>query len=109
LIGKGAWALEGGKPVGRGYLELTAQRLRARAGLKDARIRVRCGGRRARGFGKLLGHTVTTTARYTPPAADSVKAAADQVAQSIASAPFVLNCYPAIVSGGIDRPTLARQ
>ena len=38
-------------------------------------------------IGKLLGHTqVTTTARYAHLAADPVKAAADQVAQSIASA-----------------------
>jgi hypothetical protein len=37
-------------------------------------------------IGKLLGHTQVTTARLTRPAADPVKAAADQAAQSIASA-----------------------
>jgi hypothetical protein len=45
-------------------------------------------------IGKPLGQTVTTTARYTPPAADPGRAAANQVAQSIVSAPFVLICYP---------------
>src|SRR5512134_350861 len=91
------WVIYGIKPGGR-LIDLQPfwQRLRARAGLKDARIHdlrhtfastAVAAGQGLPMIGKLLGHTqVATTARYSHLAADPVKAAADQVAQSIASA-----------------------
>jgi integrase len=72
------------------------QRLRARAGLKDARIHdlrhtfasaAVAAGQGLPMIGKLLGHTqVQTTARYAHLAADPVKAAAEQVSAVIAAA-----------------------
>jgi integrase len=72
------------------------QRVRARAGLKDARIHdlrhtfastAVAAGQGLPMIGKLLGHTqVQTTARYAHLAVDPVKAAADQVSSTIASA-----------------------
>src|SRR5512132_1712922 len=91
------WVIYGIKPGGR-LIDLQPfwQRLRARAGLKDARIHdlrhtfasaAVTAGQGLPMIGKLLGHTqVATTARYAHLAADPVKAAADRVAQSIASA-----------------------
>ncbi|MFZ1414166.1 MAG: tyrosine-type recombinase/integrase [Defluviicoccus sp.] len=71
-------------------------RLRARAGLRDARIHdlrhtyASAAVAASQGLpmiGKLLGHTqVRTKARYAHLAADPVKAAADQVAAVIAAA-----------------------
>jgi integrase len=76
--------------------DLQPQRLRARAGLKDARIHdlrhtfasaAVAAGQGLPVIGKLLGHTqVQTTARYAHLAADPVKAAANGVAQRIADA-----------------------
>jgi integrase len=70
------------------------QRVRARAGLKDARIHdlrhtfastAVAAGQGLPMIGKLLGHTqVATTARYAHLAADPVKAAAEQVSSAIA-------------------------
>jgi integrase len=70
------------------------QRVRARAGLKDARIHdlrhtfastAVTAGQGLPMIGKLLGHTqVATTARYAHLAADPVKAAAEQVSSAIA-------------------------
>jgi integrase len=72
------------------------QRVRARAGLKDARIHdlrhtfastAVAAGQGLPMIGKLLGHTqVQTTARYAHLAVDPVKAAADQVSSTIAAA-----------------------
>jgi site-specific recombinase XerD len=72
------------------------QRVRARAGLKDVRIRdlrhtfastAVAAGQGLPMIGKLLEHTqVQTTARYAHLAADLVKMAADQVASNIAAA-----------------------
>jgi len=69
------------------------QRIRARAGLKDARIHdlrhtfastAVAAGQGLPMIGKLLGHTqVQTTARYAHLAADPVKNAADAVADSL--------------------------
>jgi integrase len=85
------------KPGGR-LIDLQPfwQRLRARAGLKDARIHdlrhtfasaAVAAGQGLPMIGKLLGHTqVQTTARYAHLAADPVKAAAEQVSAVIASA-----------------------
>ena len=74
------------------------QRVRARAGLKDARIHdlrhtfasaAIAAGQGLPMIGKLLGHTqVATTARYAHLAADPVKAAADQVSSDIAKSVF---------------------
>jgi integrase len=74
------------------------QRVRARAGLKDARIHdlrhtfasaAVAAGQGLPMIGKLLGHTqVTTTARYAHLAADPVKAAADHVSSAIANSIF---------------------
>lgn len=72
------------------------QRVRARAGLKDARIHdlrhtfastAVAAGQGLPMIGKLLGHTqVQTTARYAHLAADPVKSAADSVADSLQQA-----------------------
>ncbi len=72
------------------------QRVRARAGLKDARIHdlrhtfastAVAAGQGLPIIGKLLGHTqVQTTARYAHLAADPVKNAADAVASSLQQA-----------------------
>ena len=91
------WVIYGIKPGGRlTDLQPFWQRLRARAGLKDARIHdlrhtfasaAVAAGQGLPMIGKLLGHTqVQTTARYAHLAADPVKAAADHVAQNIAAA-----------------------
>ena len=90
------WVIYGTKPSGR-LIDLQPfwQRLRARAGLKDARIHdlrhtfasaAVAAGQGLPMIGKLLGHTqVQTTARYAHLAADPVKAAAEQVSAVIAS------------------------
>jgi integrase len=72
------------------------QRVRARAGLKDARIHdlrhtfastAIAAGQGLPMIGKLLGHTqVQTTARYAHLAADPVRSAADSVATSLQQA-----------------------
>ncbi|MEQ9811645.1 MAG: tyrosine-type recombinase/integrase [Azospirillaceae bacterium] len=72
------------------------QRVRARAGLKDARIHdlrhtfastAVAAGQGLPMIGKLLGHTqVQTTARYAHLASDPVKSAADSVANSLQQA-----------------------
>ncbi len=89
------WVIHGIKPGGR-LMNLRPfwQRLRARAGLKDARIHdlrhtfasaAVAAGQGLPMIGKLLGHTqVQTTARYAHLAADPVKAAAEQVSNVIA-------------------------
>jgi integrase len=69
-------------------------RVRARAGLKNARIHdlrhtfastAVAAGQGLPMIGKLLGHTqVATTARYAHLASDPVKAAAEQVSRAIA-------------------------
>jgi integrase len=92
-----AWVIVGTKP-GAHLTDLQPfwQRVRARAGLKDARIHdlrhtfastAVAAGQGLPMIGKLLGHTqVQTTARYAHLAAEPVKAAADQVASTIAAA-----------------------
>jgi site-specific recombinase XerD len=87
----------GVKPGGR-LIDLQPfwQPVRARAGLKDARIHdlrhtfastAVAAGQGLSMIGKLLGHTqVATTARYAHLAADPVKVAVDRVAGAIASA-----------------------
>jgi integrase len=94
LVGN-PWVICGIKPGGR-LIDLQPfwQRLRARAGLKDARIHdlrhtfasaAVAAGQCLPMIGKLLGHTqVATTARYAHLAADPVKAAADHVSTAIA-------------------------
>jgi integrase len=72
------------------------QRVRARAGLKDARIHdlrhtfastAVASGQGLPMIGKLLGHTqVQTTARYAHLAADPVRSAAESVASSLQQA-----------------------
>jgi integrase len=91
------WVISGIKPSGR-LIDLQPfwQRLRARAGLKDARIHdlrhtfasaAVAAGQGLPMIGRLLGHTqVQTTARYAHLAADPVKAAAEQVSAVIANA-----------------------
>ena len=91
------WVIYGIKPVGR-LIDLQPfwQRVRARAGLKDARIHdlrhtfasaAVAAGQGLPMIGKLLGHTqVETTARYAHLAADPVKAAAERVSGVIARA-----------------------
>ena len=90
------WVIYGIKPGGR-FIDLQPfwQRMRARAGLKDARIHdlrhtfasaAVAAGQGLPMIGKLLGHTqVQTTARYAHLAADPVKAAADHVSAAIAA------------------------
>lgn len=93
------WVIYGIKPGGRlTDLQPFWQRLRARAGLKDARIHdlrhtfasaAVAAGQGLPMIGKLLGHTqVETTARYAHLAADPVKAAADHVSAAIANSIF---------------------
>jgi integrase len=91
------WVIVGVKP-GAHLTDLQPfwQRVRARAGLKDARIHdlrhtfastAVAAGQGLPMIGKLLGHTqVQTTARYAHLAVDPVKAAADQVSKTIADA-----------------------
>ena len=87
------WVITGKNPGARlSDLQPFWQRLRARAGLKDARIHdlrhtfasaAVAAGQGLPMIGKLLGHTqVQTTARYAHLAADPVKAAAEQVSAS---------------------------
>jgi integrase len=89
------WVITGKLPGSRlSDLQPFWQRLRARAGLKDARIHdlrhtfastAVAAGQGLPMIGKLLGHTqVQTTARYAHLAADPVKAAADHVSSEIA-------------------------
>lgn len=92
-----SWVIVGTKP-GAHLTDLQPfwQRVRARAGLKDARIHdlrhtfastAVAAGQGLPMIGKLLGHTqVQTTARYAHLAADPVRAAADQIAKTIAAA-----------------------
>jgi integrase len=95
-VEKNPWVIVGTKPGARlTDLQPFWQRVRARAGLKDVRIHdlrhsfastAVAAGRGLPMIGKLLGHTqVQTTARYAHLAADPVKAAAEQVASSIAA------------------------
>jgi len=90
------WVIAGKNPGARlSDLQPFWQRVRARAGLKDARIHdlrhtfastAVAAGQGLPMIGKLLGHTqVQTTARYAHLAADPVKAAAEQVSHAIAS------------------------
>jgi integrase len=91
------WVIVGAKP-GTHLTDLQPfwQRVRARAGLKDARIHdlrhtfastAIASGQGLPMIGKLLGRTqVQTAARYAHLAADPVKAAADQVSSTIAAA-----------------------
>ena len=91
------WVIVGAKPGARlTDLQPFWQRVRARAGLKDARIHdlrhtfastAVANGQGLPMIGKLLGHTqVQTTARYAHLAAEPVRKAADQVAARIAEA-----------------------
>lgn len=92
-----SWVIAGTKP-GAPLVDLQPfwQRVRARAGLKDARIHdlrhtfastAVAAGQGLPMIGKLLGHTqVQTTARYAHLAADPVKAAANAVSTSLAEA-----------------------
>jgi integrase len=92
-----AWVITGtlpGKPLSD--LQPFWQRVRARAGVKDARIHdlrhtfasaAVASGQGLPMIGKLLGHTqVQTTARYAHLAAEPVKLAADAVAQNLQKA-----------------------
>lgn len=90
------WVIAGKNPGARlSDLQPFWQRVRARAGLKDARIHdlrhtfasaAVAAGQGLPMIGKLLGHTqVQTTARYAHLAADPVKAAAEQVSAVIAA------------------------
>ncbi len=90
------WVIWGKKPGAHLYgLQDVWERVRARAGLKNARIHdlrhtfasaAVAAGQGLPMIGKLLGHTqVATTARYAHLAADPVKAAAEQVSSAIAS------------------------
>jgi integrase len=91
------WVIVGTKPGARlSDLQPFWQRVRARAGLKDARIHdlrhtfastAVANGQGLPMIGKLLGHTqVQTTARYAHLAVEPVREAADQVAARIAEA-----------------------
>jgi integrase len=91
------WVIWGRKPGAHLYgLQDVWERVRARAGLKDARLHdlrhtfasaAVAAGQGLPMIGKLLGHTqVQTTARYAHLAADPVKAAAEQVSAVIAQA-----------------------
>jgi integrase len=83
-----------GKPLSD--LQPFWQRVRARAGLKNARIHdlrhtftstAIASGQGLSMIGKLLGHTqVQTTARYAHLAADPVRSAADSIASSLQQA-----------------------
>jgi integrase len=91
------WVIVGTKPDAHlTDLQPFWQRVRARAGLKDARIHdlrhtfastAVAAGQGLPMIGKLLGHTqVQTTARYAHLAIDPVKAAADAISKKIAAA-----------------------
>jgi Site-specific recombinase XerD len=93
-VEKNPWVIVGTKPGARlSDLQPFWQRVRARAGLKDARIHdlrhtfastAVAAGQGLPMIGKLLGHTqVQTTARYAHLAADPVRLAADAVAQNL--------------------------
>jgi integrase len=90
------WVITGTLPEAPLYdLQPFWQRVRARAGLKDARIHdlrhtfastAVAGGQGLPMIGKLLGHTqVQTTARYAHLAVDPVRSAADLVSSAIAA------------------------
>jgi integrase len=90
------WVIAGTKPGARlSDLQPFWQRVRARAGLKDARIHdlrhtfasaAVAAGQGLPMIGKLLGHTqVQTTARYAHLAAEPVKSAADAVSGQLAA------------------------
>jgi integrase len=90
------WVIVGTLPGAPLYdLQPFWQRVRARAGLNDARIHdlrhtfastAVAAGQSLPMIGKLLGHTqVQTTARYAHLAADPIRLAADDVAQQIAN------------------------
>lgn len=94
-IDQNPWIIVGMKPGARlTDLQPFWQRVRARAGLKDARIHdlrhtfastAVASGQGLPMIGKLLGHTqVQTTARYAHLAADPVKLAANHVSSEIA-------------------------
>jgi integrase len=91
------WVIAGTRPGARlSDLQPFWQRVRARAGLKDARIHdlrhtfastAVAAGQGLPMIGKLLGHTqVQTTARYAHLAVAPVKEAVDRVASSLAQA-----------------------
>ena len=94
-IEKNPWVIVGMKPNARlTDLQPFWQRVRARAGLKDARIHdlrhtfastAVASGQGLPMIGKLLGHTqVQTTARYAHLATDPVKLAANSVSNQLA-------------------------
>ena len=94
-VQKNPWVIVGTKPGARlSDLQPFWQRVRARAGLKDARIHdlrhtfastAVAAGQGLPMIGKLLGHTqVQTTARYAHLAAEPVKEAAETVATNLA-------------------------
>ncbi len=94
-IGKNPWVIVGIKPNARlTDLQPFWQRVRARAGLKDARIHdlrhtfastAVASGQGLPMIGKLLGHTqVQTTARYAHLATDPVKLAANSISNQLA-------------------------
>src|SRR5512134_226945 len=104
------WVITGKLPGSRlSDLQPFWQRVRARAGLKDARIHdlrhtfasaAVAAGQGLPMIGKLLGHTqVATTARYAHLAADPVKAAAEQVSAAIAKAVLGAESAKAAVNG----------
>jgi len=93
-VAKNPWVIAGAKPGAR-LMDLQPfwQRVRARAGLKDARIHdlrhtfastALAAGQGLPMIGKLLGHTqVQTTSRYAHLAADPIKGAADSVSAAL--------------------------
>lgn len=94
-VEKNPWVIVGTKPGARlTDLQPFWQRVRARAGLKDARIHdlrhtfastAVASGQGLPMIGKLLGHTqVQTTARYAHLATDPVKVAVDSVSNQLA-------------------------
>jgi integrase len=96
-VEKNPWVIVGTKPGARlSDLQPFWQRVRARAGLKDARIHdlrhtfastAVAAGQGLPMIGKLLGHTqVQTTARYAHLAADPVRTAADSISKRLAEA-----------------------
>ena len=96
-VEKNPWVIVGTLPGARlTDLQPFWQRVRARAGLKDARIHdlrhtfastAVASGQGLPMIGKLLGHTqVQTTARYAHLAADPVKLAAESVSSSLQQA-----------------------
>ena len=106
------WIITGKNPGARlSDLQPFWQRLRARAGLRDARIHdlrhtfasaAVAAGQGLPMIGKLLGHTqVQTTARYAHVAADPVKAAAEQVSAVIAASIAGENAKRPAVNGAV--------